>query len=129
MGGYFNTERSTAIQVYDRRGNLIGGVENIGTGMEYLALVTQDGRNRIAGLQFSLVGDELAGYGIDDLSFAYAEQIDQSQVPSLATRPDARDGGADAKGSLKSLFENNAAERAVRKKNKGGGGSLSDLFD
>lgn len=82
-GGYFNTVGGTAIQAFDRQGRLIGGVRNVETGMEFMALVTSDGSETIAGLQFSLVGAEQAGFGIDDLAFASAEQIDRSQVEGL----------------------------------------------
>jgi hypothetical protein len=83
--GYFDRARSTAIRVFDREGNLIGGVVNIGAGMEYLALVTDDGSERIAGLQFSLVGNEPAGFGIDDVRFATRRQIAGDRLP--AARP------------------------------------------
>jgi hypothetical protein len=97
-GGYFNAEKSTAITAFDRRGRTIGGVKNLALGMEYMALVTEDGAERIAGLQFSLVGAEPAGYGIDELSFAFARQIDRSQVRGLAAAlanptPEALAGG------------------------------------
>ncbi len=136
-GGYFNAPRSTAIQAYDRNGNLIGGVKNLGLGMEYMALVTEDGRNRIAGLQFSLVGPEPAGYGIDDLVFAFAGQLDRSQIGrlgvALKTAPVGDAAGDDdavapadapARGSLGALFATPTARRPDVKP----GGSLSDLF-
>lgn len=110
VGGYFNAVRSTAIRVFDRNGNQIGGVKNLATGMEYLALVTSDGSERIAGLQFSLVGPEPAGYAIDDLSFAFASQINREQVPGLSSVFDAEvarpaDPPAQAPvGSLADLF-------------------------
>jgi hypothetical protein len=82
-GGYFNALEATAILAFDRNGRLIGGVRNIELGMEYMALVTEDGANRIAGLQFALVGNEMAGFGIDDLTVARIEQMDQSQIPGF----------------------------------------------
>jgi len=82
-GGFFNSFESTAIQAFDRSGRLIGGVLNLEKGMEYMALVTEDGVNRIAGLQFSLVGAEGAGFGIDDVTVARIEQMDTSQIPGL----------------------------------------------
>lgn len=136
-GGYFDAVRSTAIQVFDRKGNLIGGVKNITKGMEYLALVTEDGRNRIAGLQFSLVGPEPAGYAIDELSFAFSSQLNRGQIGSLkdAMREDtsAESGNVSPKpvkpdkkppGSLSGIFENPAAKPT--KKPKGG---LAELFE
>lgn len=141
-GGFFNSERSTAIQAYDRNGKLIGGVKNIGLGMEYMALVTEDGRNRIAGLQFSLVGAEAAGFGVDDLSFAFASQIDEKQVPgmmrdSLAkpvpATPENKDPAAaaspkskDKVGGLSGLFGAKDGEKPPEKPKKSGG--LGDLF-
>ena len=134
-GGFFDTERSTAIQAFDRRGNLIGGVKNISTGMEYMALVTEDGSDRIAGLQFSLVGAEPEGYAIDDLSFALAGQIRRDQVPGLAdvlgipAEPGPGEN-AEPTGSLSDLFDGGDEGAATP---DGGGddaptGSLKDLF-
>lgn len=39
-GGYFDDAPSTAITAFDRQGHLIGGVRNLRTGMDYMALVT-----------------------------------------------------------------------------------------
>ena len=82
-GGYFDSPRSTAIQAFDRQGNLIGGVRNLGTGMEYLALVTEDGTDRIAGVQFSLVGPEGAGFAVDDVSFARSGNLVRDNITGL----------------------------------------------
>jgi len=112
FGGYFDARRTTAIQAYDRSGRLIGGVKNVGLGMEYMALVTEDGRERIAGLQFSLVGPEPAGFGIDGLSFAFASQLDRKQIPGL--------------GDL--LIDEGVDEDAGKRNEKPAGGSLSDLL-
>ena len=132
MGGFFDAYRGTAIQAFDRNGNLIGGVKNIAKGMEYLALVTEDGRDRIAGVQFSLVGPEPAGYGIDDLSFAFSTQIDRGQVPGLADAAPAtpRKDNAGGGGSLSDLFKDTGkAEKEPAPKAGGAeGGSLTDLF-
>jgi hypothetical protein len=140
-GGYFNTERSTAIRVYDRQGNLIGGVANLGLGMEYLALVTQDGSERIAGLQFSLVGPEPAGFAIDHLSFAKRNQLDDRQLPRLSDRlpvirepEDAEPGGiavgepAQAR-SLSDLFDRNEAAEEAPPRAATPKKSLRELFD
>lgn len=142
MGGFFDALRGTAISVYDRSGNLIGGVVNTGLGMEYLALVTEDGSERIAGLQFSLVGDEPAGFGIDDLAFAKRGQLDADQVPSIGKLLGARapSGGdvndADAapppaaSGSLRDLFATpGAAPERAEPSPAPGAGSLRDLFN
>jgi hypothetical protein len=77
-GGHFNALRSVAIQAYDRYGRVIGSVVNINEGIEYLALVTEDGSESIAGLQFHLVGPEPAGFSIDELSFARRSQLQDS---------------------------------------------------
>lgn len=90
-GGFFDARRTTAITVFDRQGRQIGGVTNISTGMEFLALVTEDGKERIAGVQFSLIGPEPAGFAIDDLNFAFSGQLNREQIPALADvlrRPD-----------------------------------------
>lgn len=98
-GGHFDAAEGTAIEAYDRAGRLIGGVVNLGQGMETLALVTEDGADRIAAVQFSLVGAEPEGFGIDDLTFARAGQINRARVPGLATlRPDAAGAPAPAAG-------------------------------
>lgn len=139
MGGYFDLPRSTAIRAFDRRGNMIGGVRNIGTGMEYLALVTEDGRERIAGLQFSLVGPEPAGYGIDDLSFAFSTQLDANQIPALAEilgGADAVDPGEDGpkspgrdEGSLSDLIGSTETGRRDGSVPRRPEKSISDLLD
>lgn len=90
-GGYFNDTNSTAIQAFDRNGQLIGGVRNIKIGMEYMALVTADGSNRIAGLQFSLVGAEQAGFGIDNVSFALSSQLRRENIEGLQGEPELAD--------------------------------------
>jgi len=74
-GGYFNAIGGTAITAFDRSGNVIGQVSNTGLGIEFLGLVTEDGQNGIAGLQFGLVGPEPAGFAIDNLRFGFADQI------------------------------------------------------
>jgi hypothetical protein len=89
-GGYFDTPESTAIQAFNRQGQLIGGVRNVGKGMEYMALVTRDGSEQIAGIQFSLVGAESAGFGIDDVTFAFSGQLDRSQIEGLGLPPEVQ---------------------------------------
>lgn len=79
-GGYFDAVETTAITAFDRSGRVIGGVRNLTEGMDYLALVTADGSNTIAGIQFSLVGAEPAGFAIDDLSFAFSSQLDPEKI-------------------------------------------------
>ena len=137
FGGYFDGKKTTAIQAFDRNGRLIGGVKNLGLGMEYMALVTEDGRERIAGLQFSLVGPEPAGFGIDGLSFAFASQLDRKQIPGLGGLLSDKDGDSEAgdapakpaPGSLTDLLkgsdaESDGKERPAKKE----GGSLNELL-
>ncbi len=84
-GGFFDTIGGTAITAFNRQGEIIGQVLNEGLGIEFLGLVTEDNTNQIAGLQFSLVGSEPAGYAIDNLRFGFADQIDIPSVPEPAT--------------------------------------------
>lgn len=84
-GGYFDAIGGTAITAFDRAGNIIGSVLNEGLGIEFLGLVTEDGSNAIAGLQFSLVGAEPAGFAIDNLRFGTGDQID---IPPVAGVPE-----------------------------------------
>ena len=63
-GGYFNAAGGTAITVYDRQGRVLGRTTNRGTGFEFLGLATRDLSPRIAGLEFHLVGNEPAGFGV-----------------------------------------------------------------
>jgi hypothetical protein len=74
-GGFFDADGGTAITAFARDGSLIGQVVNLGTGIEFLGLVTSDGAAQIAGLLFSLVGSEPAGFGIDNLRFGLAGQV------------------------------------------------------
>ncbi|MBD2163815.1 PEP-CTERM sorting domain-containing protein [Calothrix membranacea FACHB-236] len=74
-GGFFDAIGGTAIKAFARNGTLLGSVLNEKTGIEFLGLVTEDGQNRIAGLQFSLVGSEPAGFAIDNLRFGRAGQV------------------------------------------------------
>ena len=87
-GGYFNSIGGTAIQAFDREGNLLGAVMNARVGMDYLALVTEDGTDRIAGVQFSVVGREDAGFAIDDVSFAKSVQLNRDKIEGLKPVPD-----------------------------------------
>jgi hypothetical protein len=82
-GGFFDSRQSTAITAFDRQGRVIGGVRNLNTGMDYMALVTSDGSNRIAGIQFSLAGAESAGFAIDDLTFALSAQLNRDRIEGM----------------------------------------------
>jgi len=74
-GGFFNGIAGTAIEAFDRDGNVIGSVANVGLGIEFLGLVTDDGVARIAGLLFRLVGPEPAGFAIDNVRFGIEGQV------------------------------------------------------
>ncbi len=74
-GGFFNAIGSTGITAFDRNGNLLGTVANLGTGIEFLGLVTSDGSSQIAGVFLDLVGAEPAGFAIDNLRFGVQGQI------------------------------------------------------
>ncbi|BAZ17734.1 hypothetical protein NIES4071_96140 [Calothrix sp. NIES-4071] len=74
-GGFFDSVQSTAITAFNRSGQILGQVLNQQTGIEFLGLVTDNGLNQIAGLQFSLVGNEPAGFAIDSLRFGRAGQV------------------------------------------------------
>jgi hypothetical protein len=122
LGGFFNAVKGTSILAFDRQGRQIGAVVNLATGMEYMALVTEDGSEVIAGLQFSLVGPEPFGFAIDNLSFARRSELQTSARPAgvgdrslsdiFKEKPDASPKSpapspppaAAPSGSLKDLF-------------------------
>jgi hypothetical protein len=74
-GGFFNAIGGTAITAFARNGINLGSVTNSALGIQFLGLVTSDGTNQIAGLQFSLVGAESGGFAIDNLRFGDAGQV------------------------------------------------------
>jgi hypothetical protein len=74
-GGFFNAPASTAIKAFARDGSFLGQVNNTGRAIEFLGLVTNDGSAAIAGLQFSLIGAELAGFAIDNLQFGLPGEV------------------------------------------------------
>jgi hypothetical protein len=82
VGGFFNSLNATAITAFDATGNVIGSVTNSQLGLEFLGLVTNDGSAIISGLLFSLVGDEPAGFAVDDIRFGVGSQV---VVPGGAT--------------------------------------------
>jgi hypothetical protein len=84
-GGFFDAIGGTAITAFDRNGALLGSVLNEGLGIEFLGLVTNDGTAQIAGLLFSLVGPEPAGYAIDNLRFGIQGQVVVPTVPEPAS--------------------------------------------
>ena len=84
-GGYFDAIGGTAITAYDRAGNVVGSVLNTQMEIEFLGLVTDDGTAQIAALQFSLVGDEPAGFNIDNVRFGQEGQVVVPGVPEPAS--------------------------------------------
>lgn len=88
-GGFFNAVGSTGITAFARDGSLLGTVSNLGLGIEFLGLVTDDGSEQIAGVFLDLVGSEPAGFAIDNLRFGRRGQVvvpgGPSSVPAPAT--------------------------------------------
>jgi PEP-CTERM motif len=75
IGGFFDAVGSTGITVFDSSGNTIGTLANNQTGDEFLALETTDDLPHIAGLLFHLVGDEPAGFDVDNISFGVGAEV------------------------------------------------------
>lgn len=80
-GGFFDAVGSTAITAFDRAGNVIGSVANTVTGIEFLGLATDDNTASIAGVFLDLVGDEPAGFAIDNIRFGQVSDLDVGQIP------------------------------------------------
>jgi hypothetical protein len=127
QGGVFDAVKSTSILAFDRHGRQIGGVVNLTSGLEYMALVTEDGSETIAGLQFSIVGPEPNGFAIDNLSFARRGDLQDSAMP-IDRGVEANKGGGG--GSLGELFKSKTV--APTYKPSAGtaqpAGSLKDMF-
>jgi PEP-CTERM motif len=83
--GFFDAIGSTGITAFARNGSLLGTVVNTGTGIEFLGLVTPDGTAQIAGVFLDLVGNEPAGFAIDNLRFGIAGQVTVPSVPEPGT--------------------------------------------
>lgn len=79
--GFFDAAGSTAITAFDRNGNRLGSVANTGLGIEFLGLVTSDGAPQIAGVFLELVGNEPAGFAIDNLRFGVQGQVVVPGIP------------------------------------------------
>lgn len=67
-GGYFNNERSTYIEVYDRLGSVIGYAVNTRYGMETFGF-SSGSEAKIAGFSFYINSQELQGFALDNLKF------------------------------------------------------------
>ncbi|RMF12176.1 MAG: PEP-CTERM sorting domain-containing protein [Alphaproteobacteria bacterium] len=74
-GGFFDAAGSTGITAFARDGSILGTVVNVGTGIEFLGLVTDDGSEQIAGVFLDLVGSEPAGFAIDNLRFGRRGEV------------------------------------------------------
>ncbi|WP_332878989.1 PEP-CTERM sorting domain-containing protein [Massilia sp. S19_KUP03_FR1] len=74
-GGYFDGIAGTVITAFGFDGSVLGTMSNQGLGIEFLGLATQDGSATIAGLLFSLAGNEPSGFAIDNLRFGTAGQV------------------------------------------------------
>ncbi|WP_116132115.1 VPLPA-CTERM sorting domain-containing protein [Tropicimonas sp. IMCC34043] len=83
--GYFNAAASTGITAFDRDGNILGTVANVGLGIEFLGLVSQDAD--IAGVFLDLVGSEPAGFAVDSIRFGTRQQVTVPSVPLPAGLP------------------------------------------
>lgn len=82
--GFFDDVGSTGITAFARDGSLLGTVVNEGLGIEFLGLVTNDGSEQIAGVFLDLVGQESAGFAIDNVRFGAAGEV-RVPVPAPAT--------------------------------------------
>ena len=87
QGGWFDARGGVAITVYDRQGKVLGRTANRGLGFEFMGLATKDLAPRIAGLEFHLVGNEPAGFGVDNIRFGAPQQIDLPGVTPPAPTP------------------------------------------
>ncbi|KFI33906.1 hypothetical protein CG51_03270 [Haematobacter missouriensis] len=88
--GYFDAVGSTGITAFARDGSILGTVVNTTIGIEFLGLVTDDLKPAIAGVFLDLVGNEPAGYNIDNVRFGVGDEIIPppiSPVPLPAALP------------------------------------------
>ncbi len=73
--GFFNDIGSTGITAFARDGTVLGTVANTGFGIEFLGLISTDPSQGIAGVFLDLVGNESAGFAIDNLRFGVRGQV------------------------------------------------------
>ncbi|MGE5657358.1 MAG: putative Ig domain-containing protein [Actinomycetota bacterium] len=66
--GPFDTKDNTAIKVFDRTGKLLGQATNQQTGYQFFGFATDDGEDKIAGVQVSAIAPD-NGYYIGDIAF------------------------------------------------------------
>lgn len=78
--GYFNDVGSLGLTAFNRNGDILGTVSNLGLGIEFLGLISNAAD--IAGVIFSLTGAEAAGFAIDSLRFGErGDIVDPAPVP------------------------------------------------
>ena len=65
----------------------MGSLANDQIGDEFLGLVTTGGRTDIGGLLFRLVGDEPAGFDIDNIKFGVGAQVVMPGQPVAVPEP------------------------------------------
>lgn len=89
-GGYLNAIGGTAITAFNRAGEVLGSIVNEMLGIEFLGLATDDNTDRIAGLQFSVVGLHPTGFAIDNLRLGTSSQMvaGNDTLPSPASVPE-----------------------------------------
>ncbi|MDY6940277.1 MAG: putative Ig domain-containing protein [Cyanobacteriota bacterium] len=76
----FDAIGSTAVKVFDRAGKLLGQATNRQTGTEFFGFATDDGEDKIAGVQVSMVAPEDDGYFIGDITF-----VQKAYQPTVET--------------------------------------------
>ncbi|MGB3513357.1 MAG: putative Ig domain-containing protein [Microcoleaceae cyanobacterium] len=78
----FDSVGNTLIKVYDREGQLLGQVSNHRRGDEFFGFATDDGQNKIAGLQVSMIDEEFDGYLLGDMTFI--QTVTSTNQPPVA---------------------------------------------
>ncbi|NBD38620.1 MAG: PEP-CTERM sorting domain-containing protein [Verrucomicrobia bacterium] len=84
-GGFFDNVASMSITAYKRDGSALGSVTNNTTGIEFFGLADSSGVNSIAGVTFSITGNEPAGYAIDNLTFGSTQVLVDPVIPEPST--------------------------------------------
>lgn len=87
--GQFDAAGKSEIKVFDRRGTLLGKVNNTKIGNEFFGFASDDGKDKIAGIQVSLVAPD-DGYHIGDIAFALPNQppVDEFFIPDQTAQED-----------------------------------------
>jgi hypothetical protein len=74
-GGFFDAIGGTSIQAFDATGASLGLVTNSQLGIQTYGLAVSNGKNLISGISFYVTGNELGGFGIDNLKFGDATSV------------------------------------------------------